>query len=230
MIAAIVQARMGSTRLPNKVLKDLCGRPLVWQVINRVKASRKIDKIILATTQNPNDAALENWAGENDIPCYRGSEDDVLDRFYNAARLFKADVIVRITPDDPFKDPAIIDQVIDLFEEEKLDFAYNNKPATFPEGLDTEVFSFQALERAWTEAKDPFEREHVTQYFYRHPELFRQKCLIHPKTSHISDGPLIRRRIGIWQKWSIRSFFRRTAIFPWPTSLSSCEGDRRSRW
>ncbi|MGB7958049.1 MAG: glycosyltransferase family protein [Minisyncoccia bacterium] len=181
MIAAIVQARMGSTRLPNKVLKDLCGRPLVWQVINRVKASRKIDKIILATTQNPNDAALENWAGENDIPCYRGSEDDVLDRFYNAARLFKADVIVRITPDDPFKDPAIIDQVIDLFEEEKLDFAYNNKPATFPEGLDTEVFSFQALERAWTEAKDPFEREHVTQYFYRHPELFRQKCLIHPE-------------------------------------------------
>jgi spore coat polysaccharide biosynthesis protein SpsF len=174
MIVAIVQARMGSTRLPNKVFKNLCGRPLIWHIINN---SQKIEKIILATTKNPNDDVLEDWAIANDVPCYRGSEEDVLDRFYKAAQLFKADIIVRITADDPFKDSLIIDQVIDLLKKGNLDFAYNNNPPTFPEGLDVEVFTFRSLERAWADAKDPFEREHVTQYFYRNHELFKQKCL-----------------------------------------------------
>jgi spore coat polysaccharide biosynthesis protein SpsF len=177
MIAAIIQARTGSTRLPNKVFKNLCGKPLIWHVTNRLKFSAKIDKIILATTLNSKDDVLEVWASENSIPCYRGDENDVLARYYQAAKYFSADTIVRITADDPFKDPFIIDAVIKLYEESKLDFAYNNNPPTFPEGLDTEVFSFDALKKAFENSTDPFEREHVTQYFYRNPNLFKQACL-----------------------------------------------------
>jgi len=177
MTAAIIQARTGSSRLPNKVFKPLCGKPLIWHVVNRLKSSKKIQKIILATTQNKNDDVLENWANENDVNCFRGNENNVLDRYYQAALYFNVDTIVRITADDPFKDAEIIDQVIQLFTDEKLDFANNIVPPTFPEGLDTEVFSFLALEKAWKEAVDPYEKEHVTQYFYRHPDLFSQKSI-----------------------------------------------------
>lgn len=177
MIAAIIQARTGSTRLPNKVFKTLCGKPLIWHVTNRLKFSAKIDEIILATTLNTNDDVLEDWASENNLFCFRGDENDVLARYYRAAKYFSADTIVRITADDPFKDPFIIDEVIKLYEINKLDFAYNNNPPTFPEGLDTEVFSFEAIEKAFRNSNDPFEREHVTQYFYKNPNLFKQACL-----------------------------------------------------
>lgn len=180
MIAAIIQARISSTRLPNKVFKQLCGNPLIWHVINRIKHSKKINKIILATTQNEKDDVLVEWAVKNGIEFFRGSENDVLGRYYQAARQYKVDTIVRITADDPFKDHNIIDQVIDLFEEKSLDFAYNNNPPSFPEGLDTEVFSYNALEKAFNNAVDPFEREHVTQYFYRNTSLFSQACLKNP--------------------------------------------------
>lgn len=177
MIAAIIQARTSSTRLPNKVFMELCGKPLIWHVVNRLKHSEKIDKIVLATSLNKNDDPLAVWASENSIEFFRGDENNVLDRFYNAATLFSADSIVRITADDPFKDPEIIDKVIRLFKEDSLDFAYNNNPPTFPEGLDTEVFSYSALQIAWENCNDSFEKEHVTQYFYRNPSIFRQKCL-----------------------------------------------------
>ncbi|MDP4267261.1 MAG: glycosyltransferase family protein [Bacteroidota bacterium] len=175
MIAAIIQARTGSTRFPNKVFANLCNKPLIWHVVNRLKWSKKIDTVILATTTNPQDDTLYSWAINNNVDVYRGSENDVLGRYYSAAKKFKVDKIVRITADDPFKDPEIIDKVIELLESENLEFAYNNNPPSFPEGLDTEVFIFSAIEKAFYESKDPFEREHVTQYFYRHPELFRQK-------------------------------------------------------
>ncbi len=178
MTAAIIQARISSTRLPGKVLKEVCGKPLIWHVVNRLKPSEKIEKIILATTINKADDVLEEWAKNNKLDYYRGSEDDVLERFYQAAANFKVDTIVRITSDDPFKDYLVIDRVIDLFEKENLDFAYNNKPATFPEGLDVEVLSFKSLEMARFQAKDNFEREHVTPYLYRNPALFRQNCLL----------------------------------------------------
>jgi spore coat polysaccharide biosynthesis protein SpsF len=177
MTAAIIQARTGSSRLPNKVLKELCGRPLIWHIINRIKASEKIDLIILATTENRNDDILESWALDNNVLCFRGDENNVLDRYYKAASLFSVKTIVRITADDPFKDPEIIDKVIELFEDKKLDFANNNNPPSFPEGLDVEVFSFKALQTAWLNSKDDFEKEHVTQYFYRNTTLFRQDCL-----------------------------------------------------
>jgi spore coat polysaccharide biosynthesis protein SpsF len=173
-ITAIVQARTGSTRLPDKVFLPLMGQPLIWHIFNRIGFSKKINDYILATTTNASDDRLERWANENGIPCYRGSEDDVLSRYFGAATAIKADVIVRVTADDPFKDPGVIDDVIELLLEKDLDFAYNNNPPSFPEGLDTEVFTFDALKQANERSADAFEREHVTQYFYRNPSLFRQ--------------------------------------------------------
>lgn len=171
---AIIQGRVGSTRFPKKIFAELCGKPFIWHVVNRLTFCKNIDKIVLATTTNPSDDELENWAKSEGIACFRGSENNVLERFYNAAKFHEAKIVVRITADDPFKDPVIIDKVIDLLKTKKKDFAYNNYPPTFPEGLDTEVFTFQALKKAYLESKDDFEKEHVTQYLYRHPELFTQ--------------------------------------------------------
>jgi spore coat polysaccharide biosynthesis protein SpsF (cytidylyltransferase family) len=173
MIAAIVQARMGSTRLPEKIMADIEGKPLLEHVIERTKASRYIETVIIATTENKKDEAVIRFAREREIPCYGGSEDDVLDRYYQAAKKFGADTIVRITPDDPFKDPEVIDLIISRYLEGKLDYASNTIRPTYPEGLDIEVFSFNALEKAWREAKKPSEREHVTPYIWNHPEFFR---------------------------------------------------------
>lgn len=173
-VIAIVQARTGSTRFPNKVFANLVGKPLIWHVINRLKYSTKIANIVLATTENQKDNKLEQWAVKEGIDFYRGSENNVLERFYYAAKCFSADIIVRITADDPFKDPQLIDLVIQKLIDENLDFAYNNKPPTFPEGLDTEVFTFNSLESAYLNAKDDFEKEHVTQYLYRNISIFKQ--------------------------------------------------------
>lgn len=183
MITAIIQARVGSTRLPNKIFADICGKPLIWHVVNRLTYSQKIEKILLATTVNPQDDVLETWATENNVLCFRGSETDVLDRYYKAAQNCGASVIVRITADDPFKDPLVIDDVIDALFERKVDFTCNNFPPSFPEGLDTEVFTFAALEKAATHSVDPFEREHVTQYFYRHEELFSRFNRAYPENA-----------------------------------------------
>jgi spore coat polysaccharide biosynthesis protein SpsF len=174
MITAIIQARLGSTRFPRKIFCELAKKPLIWHVINRLKYSHKIDKIVLATTDTTNDDELVNWAVNENIGIFRGNENNVLERYYFAAKQFSADIIVRITADDPFKDPVIIDNVIELLQKNNLDFAYNNNPATFPEGLDTEVFTFAALEKAFLQSKDDYEKEHVTQYFYRNIASFRQ--------------------------------------------------------
>jgi spore coat polysaccharide biosynthesis protein SpsF len=175
VISAIIQARMSSTRLPGKTMMNLEGRPLIGHVVDRIVASDTMDQVILATSDAPADDVLAAWAKSNGIFCYRGSENDVLDRYYGAALACKASIIARVTADDPFKDPTVLDRVVRHLQEHELDFAYNNKPPSFPEGLDTEVFTFAALEQAANMAQDPFEREHVTQYFYRHPHLFRQK-------------------------------------------------------
>lgn len=174
MVVAIIQARLGSTRFPKKVFANLEGQPLIWHVINRLKHSKKIDKIVLATTDSIIDDELAAWAKNEGVDFFRGSETNVLERYYLAAKFFNAKVIVRITADDPFKDPIIIDEVITKLLYEKLDFAYNNSPPTFPEGLDTEVFTYEALEKAFLSSKDDFEKEHVTQYFYRNSIDFVQ--------------------------------------------------------
>lgn len=174
-VVAIIQARNGSTRLPGKVFKYLLGKPLIYHICNRLRGSREINNIVIATTNLDIDNQLEDWAHQNGIICFRGSEDDVLSRYYFAATEARADIIVRITGDDPFKDCALIDKVIDLLIKEELDFACNNFPPTFPEGLDVEVFTYSALTKAFQNSSDAFEKEHVTQYFYRNPNLFKIK-------------------------------------------------------
>lgn len=171
---AIIQARMGSTRLPGKTMADIRGQPLLWRIIDRVAASRLVDEVIVATTVDASDDPLVEFLERKSVPCYRGSAQDVLDRYYKAARLSSADIIIRITADDPFKDPDIIDLVVgSLLADTSLDYASNTIDPTFPEGLDVEAFSHAALARAWSEAKVRSEREHVTPYIWKHPELFR---------------------------------------------------------
>lgn len=174
-IKAIIQARTGSTRLPNKVLLEINGKPLLWHVINRLSFSKKLDQVILATTDNQADDLLEDFAKKYGINYFRGSENDVLDRYYQCAKLNEADVIVRITADCPLIDPEVVDKVIENFlnNKENCDYCANVLPPTFPDGLDTEVFSFKTLERAWNEAKLTSEREHVTAYIYKNPEKFK---------------------------------------------------------
>jgi len=161
---AIVQARMGSTRLPGKCLADIQGQPMLWHVVNRVSRSRCVDKVVVATSSNPSDDAIVKFCEKNDISCFRGSEEDVLDRFYRTVQAYPAETVVRITADCPLIDPLVIDRVVARFQQGDCDYASNSLRYTYPDGLDTEVFSFRALERAWREARKPAEREHVTPF------------------------------------------------------------------
>lgn len=186
MITAIIQARMGSSRLPGKVLSWFSDNSLIGHIIERLSFSRSISKIVVATTDSAEDNPLVDWLEKQKIDFFRGSESDVLNRYYEAAKAFNATHIARITADDPFKDPEIIDSVAKLYFDKDLDFANNNNPPSFAEGLDTEIFSNKALALAEMEAKDPFEREHVTQHFYRNPLKFKQATLVSPENfSHL---------------------------------------------
>lgn len=174
-IGAIIQTRMGSTRLPGKVMLELSGRPVIYHVIDRVLESKLIDLIVIATTTSEKDDSLEE-AVRNYHPraaVYRGSEEDVLDRYYQAACTFGLDTVVRITSDCPLIEPEVSDRVIARFLSGDYDYVSNVGHRTYPRGLDTEVFSFAALERAWREAGLQSEREHVTPFIRSHPEVFR---------------------------------------------------------
>ncbi len=172
-VNAIIQARCGSTRFPAKVFSHIDGKPLIWHVVDRLKYAKKIDKIIIATTVLPQDDRIEEWCKENGVSCFRGSEENVLNRYYSASEAFPSDYVVRITADDPFKEPAVIDAIITKLTEESYDHVTNNLPPSFPEGLDCEAFTKSALDRSERYAETAFEREHVTQYIYHHPELFK---------------------------------------------------------
>jgi spore coat polysaccharide biosynthesis protein SpsF len=172
-IVAIIQARMGSSRLPGKALKDIHGRSMLARVVRRTCRSALIDCLVVATTEKKADDAIVNECGHLGVSCLRGSEDDVLDRYYQAARAFSAEVVVRITSDCPLIDPEIIDRIIKSFLENNADYASNTLESTFPRGLDVEVFTFKALEEAWQNATKKFEHVHVTPYFYLHPEQFK---------------------------------------------------------
>ncbi len=170
---AIIQARIGSTRLPKKIFLPLSGKPILWHVYQRVKRSKMINDVIIATTDLPEDDLVENFCIENKINFFRGSSDNVLSRYYFAAKQFQSEIIVRITSDCPMIDSNIIDEIIKLFLVENADYASNVLERTFPRGYDTEVFSFNALEKTFFEAKQNFEREHVTPFIYNHPEIFK---------------------------------------------------------
>lgn len=172
-VVAIIQARCDSTRFPNKVFADLCGRPFIWHVVNRLKFEQSLDHIVLATTNRPSDDKLYNWAKESGVDVYRGSESNVLNRYFEAANYSKADVVVRITADDPFKEPVLIDKAVNTLQKGGYDFVCNNYPPSYPEGVDIEVLSKNTLDRVVSLSFSDFEREHVTQYIYHHPEDFK---------------------------------------------------------
>ena len=174
MLAAIIQARMGSTRLPGKVMKNILGKPMLWHMIYRLKWSKFIKKIIIATTQKKEDDVIVEFATANGLDSFRGSEEDVLDRYYQAAKKFGVDPIVRLTADCPLIDPKLVDKIIEHYLKNRDKFDYVRSGPTFPDGIvETEVFSFNALEKAWREAKWASEREHVTPYIWKNPDKFR---------------------------------------------------------
>lgn len=180
-IVCIIQARTGSTRLPNKILLPLLGKPILLRVIDRVLESKHINQVVVATTTNPNDEKIVELLQSYNprVSVTRGSEQDVLDRYYKAAKESEADIIVRITSDNPLIDPDVIDKIIEeLLADPSLDFASNNITThTYPRGLDVEVISFSALKKIWEITKEPIDREHVTIHIKRFPKKFKWKSV-----------------------------------------------------
>ncbi|HKZ02341.1 MAG TPA: glycosyltransferase family protein [Pyrinomonadaceae bacterium] len=170
-IVAIIQARLGSTRLPGKVLKPIAGKPVLWHLLDRLKYCKNLEQVIVATTTQKRDGAIEQFCSENSVFCYRGSEQDVLDRYYQAAKKFRADPIVRITGDCPVIDPTIVDEVMERYFDGGYDFC--GLAGEFPNGLDCTMFSFAVLEDTWKNAELPSEREHVCPYMEKHPEIYK---------------------------------------------------------
>lgn len=187
--AAIIQARMGSTRLPGKVMRPLAGRPVLEHVIDRVRACSLVDDVVVATTTLRRDDVVVEAARSRGVRTYRGSDEDVLSRFYHASR--GAEAVVRVTADCPLFDPGLLERMLIRFHEhhaasDGTDYLSNTIVRTYPRGLDAEIVTFEALERAFEQAVDPYEREHVTPYIYRHPELFRLEAFTgEPDLSHL---------------------------------------------
>lgn len=175
-VHAIVQARMSSTRLPSKVMKEILGKPLLGYVIDRIEKANFVDKVIIATTAFESDNPIAAYCAQHKKFCYRyqGDSNDVLSRYWAAAQASPSDLIVRITSDCPLTDPVVIDTLISKFISEypKYDYVSNTLDRTYPRGLDVEVFSYRALEMAAKEASEPYDREHVTPYFYKNSSLF----------------------------------------------------------
>ena len=175
-VLAIIQARMGSKRFPSKIMAELCEMPMIEVLVRRLQRAKLLDQIVVATTTESSDDVLCKWLKNNNLEYFRGSENDVLDRFYRCAKVYQPNVIVRITADDPLKDPEIIDQAIsDFLSFVDVDYYSNTLQPTFPEGLDIELFTFEALQRAHECAALSSEREHVTPYIWKHPEKFSIK-------------------------------------------------------
>lgn len=183
---AIIQARMRSTRLPGKVLADICGKPMLQRLIERVRATTGISSVVVATTNDSADDVLADWCEARAVAVYRGSVDDVLDRFWQCAQQHPAEFIVRVTADDPLKDPEVIARALALCASSpEVDYASNTLQPTYPEGLDIEVVRFRTLKRAAREAKLPSEREHVMPYVWKNPDRFVLRGFtMQPNLSH----------------------------------------------
>jgi len=185
---AIIQARLGSSRLPGKVLLDIAGQPMLSRVVARLRRSALLDGLVVATTVDASDDLLVEFCRERGYDCLRGSQFDVLGRYYQAAKELHAGRVVRITADCPVIDPLLVDQAVQEFVRSDVDFAANRLPPpfgrTFPIGLDIEICSFKALERAWQEADQPYQREHVMPYLYEDASLEK----ISPTLSRATTG------------------------------------------
>ena len=172
---AILQARMSATRLPGKVLMPVLGRPLLSHNIARIRRATTIDRVIVATTDNLEDDAVQRLCESAGVSVFRGSEEDVLDRIHRCMKHFEMEYCAKFTADNPLIDPSVIDQVVGFHQAHPGDYDYvsNNHPPTWQDGQEVEVFSASALEAAWREAKQPFQREHVTPFIWDQPERFR---------------------------------------------------------
>jgi spore coat polysaccharide biosynthesis protein SpsF len=172
-VLGIIQARVSSTRLPGKVLRPILGEPMLARQIERVRRAETLDGLLVATSTDPSDDALAELCELVGVPCYRGSLDDVLDRFVRAARAYGADHVVRLTGDCPLADPGLVDDLVRYHLGGGLDYSSNCMQPSFPDGLDIEAMRVSALTRAGREANAGAEREHVTQYIVKHPEFFK---------------------------------------------------------
>jgi spore coat polysaccharide biosynthesis protein SpsF len=181
-VVAIIQGRMSSSRLPGKILADIAGQPMLQRVFLRTSRAATVTETVFATTSDPSDDPVAEYCDFSGIPFTRGSLYDVLDRYYQTAKQAKADVVVRVTADCPVIDPGLIDQVVEALLEEEYDFVANRLPPpfhrTYPIGLDVETCTFTALEKAWTESKETFHREHVMPYLYEGVELVAANRLL----------------------------------------------------
>lgn len=187
-VVAIIQARMGSTRLPGKVLLDLSGRTMLGWVVRRARLAGLVDEVVVATTTAPGDEPIVDECRQLAVAWFRGSEHDVVERYHRAAEAYRADVVVRITADCPLIDPEVTDRVIRAFLQHRPDYASNTLRRTYPRGLDTEVFTAAALGRACHEATEPYQRTHVTPYIYQHPECFRLLAVTLPPLEEDLSG------------------------------------------
>ena len=160
-------------------MAEIAGKPMLFHVVNRIRRAKKIDLVAVATSTHTSDDPIARFCREEGIPCFRGNEEDVLDRFYQAAKHFQADIIVRLTSDCPLHDPSIIDRVVEALLEGDADFVSGGMKTTYPDGLDAAAFPVEVLNRVWREAERKSDREHVTSYIHKHPESFRLKTIRH---------------------------------------------------
>jgi spore coat polysaccharide biosynthesis protein SpsF len=179
-VVASIEARMGSSRLPGKVLADVAGQPALTRLVRRLERAKKVDAIVLATSTATADDALEAWAKELRVPCYRGSEDDVLHRVVMAQRSLGSDIVVEVTGDCTLLDPEVIDLGVETFCENDCDVVTNARKPSYPMGADVQVFRLRDLEEVERTIDDPPVREHVSLYFYEHPERYRVIHLFAP--------------------------------------------------
>lgn len=186
-IVASIEARMGSSRLPGKVLMDVGGKPALARLVDRLRQCRRLDDIILATSTDPRDDVLEQWAQSYCLAIYRGSEDDVLQRVVDAHAAVGSDIVVEVTGDCPLLDHEIIDLGIETFLANDCDVVTNARVPSFPQGADVQVFQTEALAKIAATIDDPAVREHVSLYFYEHPELYRVIHMVAPTSIQLPD-------------------------------------------
>jgi spore coat polysaccharide biosynthesis protein SpsF len=184
-VVVSIEARMGSSRLPGKVLMDLCGKPVIGWLVDRLRECRTVDEIVLATSTARGDDVLAKWCDENGVCCFRGSEDDVLKRVVDAHREAGTDVIVEITGDCPLTDPDVVDLGVETFLSNDCDYLTNCEVVSFPQGICVQVFRFSDLERMDRESDDPAVREHVTPLFYEQKTIYRNINLLAPGCWHL---------------------------------------------
>ncbi len=214
-IVAIVQARIGSTRLPGKSMKLILGKPMLWYQLRQISKSNKINQVVVATTNRKKDKVISDYCKKNKIECFRGDEKNVLSRFFFASLQYKADIIVRLTSDCPLIDPKIIDKAINIFQKNNYDYVSNTCPAegaTYTDGMDVEVFDFFSLSNAYLKCKYYSEKEHVTHFFWKENngfKIFRFNQKVNYRNyrltvDYMEDFILIKKIISYFQKNEIK--------------------------